>query len=895
MVVITYLYLKMANSILHTKLYRPHIADDFVTREDIFKTLQKSSKKPLTLVSAPAGYGKSVSVSAWLNKSKCKFAWISLGENENDLHQFLSYLLGGIHEYFPGELQDFQKLLAASEIPPVAFIAEVLINDLDLIPDDFVLVLDDYHRIKNQSIHDLLDVLIKYPPQNMHLFILTRRDPPLNLHNLRMYGRMNDVRMADLSFSKKEIDQFLLNVLKVRLEESTINKLLEQTEGWITGLRLATLMVNSKEDPNIGLSKVKGKVKLVSDYILQEVLKNYPKVIRNTLLISALFNRFNSKLIEHLSSNLPFALHASDFTHWLLEANLFTIPLDSENEWFRYHHLFQDILVGELNRNFSKTEIEAVHVEAAKWFDANDFYEEAIDHSLLANNESFAIDIFIRKRYDLMNTEQWNKLGLWIDKFPENVVKANILILSAKCFYLDVKGKFFELIPVFLQFEKSLKQDNNLTDEEQSEIHAHLGEMYIFTDQNLAVKHAKLALKKSAINAVYVRTMAMYWVVIGAGLNGDLELSQNEVNQAKLDAQRFPENCFSRLNIGLSVSLFMAGNHYKMEVVAKEALSNGKKFGFQESIDLGHYFLASSYFLQNRQEEAQVHLDKLIENCYSNRLTYSVISYCLLILCNYKTNQFKNAEKRFHELNAFTGDVDSKATSGFLKGIQLERALYLNDMKIARALLASADLVSLPPLWFSYLPHITKIKAELLFDLIEDPQPTLDYAQQLMTFAEERNIALLKVQLLIVKALYFAKNNDFETSTELIEQALMLGEPGAFTGVFVQYGDRMQSLMDNIQLNTPRKSYLEDIHSQLQISQSTPKSQVRKPDHLEQLTEREQETMQFLAMGLRNKEIAERLFLSPETVKKYLKSCYVKLNVHNRIQAAKKAQELGMI
>ena len=241
----------------------------------------------MTLVSAPAGYGKSVAISSWLDECKCPYGWISISNEESNLRTFLDYLKASLNQIFPDILSGFSKLISAPELPPVKVIAEELINELDVIKDEFVLVLDDFHLIGNAQIIDLMDVLIKFPPQQMHLVIIGRRDPNLQLHALRTYGRMNDVRMSDLSFNTQETESFMNLILDTEIEATTLKNLERQTEGWVTGLRLAALLATSGDDPNASLQRIKGKTQIYSDYLISEVLGRLDKSTRIALLLTS--------------------------------------------------------------------------------------------------------------------------------------------------------------------------------------------------------------------------------------------------------------------------------------------------------------------------------------------------------------------------------------------------------------------------------------------------------------------------------------------------------------------------------------------------------------------------------------------------------------------------------
>ena len=238
----------MPLSIIRTKLHRPPVDNLHLHRPHLLDRLNKRLHRPLTLVSAPAGYGKSTLVSCWLEASELPAAWFSIDEADNDLHLFLAYFLAAVQTVFPGAGQKIQTLLKNQELPPLPILAGQLINELDTIDEAFILILDDYHVVQNKAIHELLEEIIKHPPHAMHLVLASRIDPPLPLATLRAKGQMTEIRVKDLRFSRKETAEFLQQMLERTLEESVVSMFVKNSEGWVTGLRLAALSLRHTDD-----------------------------------------------------------------------------------------------------------------------------------------------------------------------------------------------------------------------------------------------------------------------------------------------------------------------------------------------------------------------------------------------------------------------------------------------------------------------------------------------------------------------------------------------------------------------------------------------------------------------------------------------------------------------
>jgi LuxR family maltose regulon positive regulatory protein len=319
------------STILRTKLHRPPAPGDYVHRARLSEYLDQQLERPLTLVSAPAGYGKSILVSSWLDTSRRPGAWYSLDEQDNDLRRFLSYFLSAVQTVFPAPGLETLSMLKAPDLPPVPALADSLINDLDRIEDHFILVLDDFHLIHQRSVSRFVRELLRHPPRCMHLVIISRKDPFLPISSLRARDMLAEVRTHDLRFSAGDTAEFLKLNLRIPVEDATATLLTEKTEGWVTGLRLAVLAVRGHEDFEHRLSGLTGTTRYVMDYLISEVLDQQPEAIRCFLLNSSILERFCAPLCDRLiepdeSSGMD-GIDGEAFTAWAMASNLFVIPL----------------------------------------------------------------------------------------------------------------------------------------------------------------------------------------------------------------------------------------------------------------------------------------------------------------------------------------------------------------------------------------------------------------------------------------------------------------------------------------------------------------------------------------------------------------------------------------
>ena len=431
----------------------PPVPGDYVHRPRLLEYLDKRRERPLTLVSAPAGYGKSVLISCWLETSDIPNAWLSLDEHDDDLRQFLIYFLAAIQTMFPDAVSETTTLINASPLPPVSVLARSLANELDSIERNFILMLDDIHRIQEKSVHDFLTELLQYPPRPMHLVLAGRSDPSLPITSYRAKNQVSEVRLFDLRFTTDETAAYLQTVLGEQIKEDTAAILAEKTEGWITGLRLAVLAMR-KHDNVVGkLLELKGTTVHVTEYLISEVMDAQPSAVRHYLLSTSILNRFSAPLCDALwvpdSERGEGVIDGAAFIAKLQKDNLFLIALDMENRWFRYHHLFQKLLQSQLKLSCSPEEIAALHSRAGEWYAKNNFIDEAIQHKLDSGDVNGAVQLFVQNRQLMLNSNRWYVFEKWLSMFPNNVLQQQpeLMLAQAWVHYFQYKHA---LIPPIL-------------------------------------------------------------------------------------------------------------------------------------------------------------------------------------------------------------------------------------------------------------------------------------------------------------------------------------------------------------------------------------------------------------------------------------------------------------
>src|ERR671917_1653363 len=426
-----------ATPILATKLYIPPPRPKVVLRPRLIERLNEGAlHRKLTLISAPAGFGKTTLLGEWIARCERPAAWLSLDEGDNDPTRFLSYLVAALQTIAPNIGEGMLGVLRSPQPPPTETILTALLNEINAIPDDFVVVLDDYHLIDARPIDDALAFLLEHLPPRMHLVVATREDPHLPLSRLRVRGQMSELRAAYLRFTPSEAAEFLVGVMGLSLSAEDIAALEARTEGWIAGLQLAALSMGGREDVAGFIRAFAGDNRYVVDYLVEEVLQRQPERVRSFLL--------QTSILERLSGPLCDAVTGREGSNALLEAlergNLFVVPLDDRRHWFRYHHLFADVLRARLMEE-QPDQVPTLHRRAGEWDEQNGLPSDAIRHALAAEDFERAAGLVELAALEMLGSSQ-ETLYRWLMALPDEVVRARPVLSVYYAFALHGRGGF---------------------------------------------------------------------------------------------------------------------------------------------------------------------------------------------------------------------------------------------------------------------------------------------------------------------------------------------------------------------------------------------------------------------------------------------------------------------
>ncbi len=415
----------MTAPLLRTKLYIPPLRPSSVRRPHLIERLNAGLDRKLTLISAPAGFGKTTLLSEWVQGLRQPVAWVSLDPSDSDVSRFWRYVIAALQSVDSGVGETAQAVLQGTQsqrlVPDVLVTA--LVNDIAALAISLVLVLDDYHAIAELAVHETLRFLLEHPPPQMHLVISTREDPPLPLPQLRARGQVVELRAGDLRFTEPETSALLNQAMGLGLAAEEIATLESRTEGWVAGLQLAALSLQGQADHTTFIRGFAGDDRHVMDYLVDEVLARQPEVVQRFLLETSILDRLCGPLCDAVAYQDPSAGVSQAILERLERANLFVVPLDNRRQWYRYHHLFADLLRYRLRQLMGADNLARLHRQASEWHEHNGFADEAIAHALSASDPEHAADLLARHASEMMDHSETIALHGWLQALPEETIR----------------------------------------------------------------------------------------------------------------------------------------------------------------------------------------------------------------------------------------------------------------------------------------------------------------------------------------------------------------------------------------------------------------------------------------------------------------------------------------
>ncbi|MGB8981953.1 MAG: tetratricopeptide repeat protein [Anaerolineales bacterium] len=905
----------MSTPILATKLYIPPPRSKAVLRPRLIEQLNEGLHRKLTLISASAGFGKTTLVSEWIVACGRAGAWLSLDEGDNDPTRFLTYLVAALKAIDANIGTGALGVLQSPQPPPIESILTALLNEVAAIPDNFVLVLDDYHIIDSKPVDNALAFLIEHLPPQMHLVITTREDPQFPLARLRARGQLTELRAADLRFTPAEAAEFLNQMMGLNLSAENIAALESRTEGWITGLQLAALAlqgshsIQGHSDTSRFIQSFTGSHRFVLDYLVEEVLQRQPEHIRSFLLQTSILERLSGPLCAAVTEQTD----SSGLLETLERGNLFIVPLDDQRQWYRYHHLFAEVLLAHALEE-QPDQIPLLHKRASAWYEQNNLPAEAIRHALAARDFERAAGL-IEKAYPAMDATFQHTAWLgWVRKLPDEVARVRpVLSVDYARALMDI-GEFEAGKPWLLDAEQRLEGSAEgmvVADEEQFRT---LPGMIALGRSSLAqfqgdiegvVKYAERALELSPEEDHINHAMAAVTLGTAYWDRGDLDGAQRALSVWMNYCQKAGNLIFA-----------IATSAYLAEIIVAQGRLREAERTYKQSIQLALTHdqvrhVTSNLYLglgllcheQGDQQAAAQHLRKsgeLGEQTALNDWPYrwrlakarlkeaeGDLDTALDLLDDARGLYVKTSVPDFHPIDALKARM-------YLRQGRLSEAL---DWARERGLSVDDDL--------SYLcefEHITLARI-LIAQHQNDPvagsiQEAIALLERLLQAAEAGRRMGSVIEILVVQALALQAQGNVSQALASLVHALTLAEPEGYVRIFVDEGEPMRSLIE-MQSRSQEKTFPGYVDKLLAaFARPTaipqPKTNDLQSIIIEPLSERELEVLRLLGTELSGPEIASELIVSLNTLRTHTKNIFNKLGVNNRRAAVRRAEELDL-
>jgi len=918
--------------LLLTKLHPPPVLEKHVVRLHLLERLDASLHQRLTLVCAPAGYGKTTLLCQWIYRLSRPVGWVSLDRNDNDLAQFLRYFLAAIQNVDPLVGTQTHEMSLVTQPQPAKAFWMPLVNDVAASEKDFVIILDDYHEVEDRAVHEALGYLIEHMPDNMHLILAARADPPLPLPRLRARGQLTELRLNDLRFNAQEVTEFLNTVMALNLAAEDIIAMETKTEGWIASLQMAALSLQKRHHDSTSrvefVREFTGSHRFILDYLVEEVLKHQPADLQEFLLKTSILERMSGLLCDAVvgekesgsmqqlekpqAAGFPKVDSQSILEH-LESANLFIIPLDDVRHWYRYHHLFSDLLRKRLWQLYPDL-VTALHDRASYWYAQEGFAGEAIHHALAAKAyERAATLIEDNVEATLMRSEVRTFLH-WMESLPDEYGWNRPKLAFFHAWALLMSGQSLEVVERRLQCITSLQDAAESTDSMAGRIAALRAYLLLFQgDTILAEKLCNQALENLPESDLFLRstvTLILNMIRLSAGEQQDGRQAFDKVIRM---CQEIGNPLIAVSALSYRARLQMRQGHLQLaHETLEQALHaatdpQGYRLPVASEALIGLGELEREW---NNLEKADEYLSDSIELARQWNELASFDAYYPLMRLRLAQGDVAAAREAIETAWKIANRSDLSQLDDILA--ELQRAYYFvlqgNIAEVMRWAkqhgLAPGEAPRHHPARNEredYVDtHLRKYEQLVLaraFILERRTGEALQLLDTLLDQARQLDRTDLLIEIQILRALAFQHAGDDDQASDVFAEALTLAEPGGYVRIFLDEGEPVTRLLHQAALRALTPAYV----AKLLAASGEPANMERrvKPPHtyalIEPLSEREQEVLRLLSRGLSNPEIARELYIAVSTVRTHCKNIYGKLGVCRRWDAVLRAQELGVI
>ena len=905
----------MAIPLLRTKFYIPPPQSSLVHRPRLTDLINEGLARKLTLISAPAGFGKTTLLSEWISTSQRPVAWLSLEDADNDPNRFWAYFLTALQTLQEDLVKDAQAFLNAKgqQMLPAqleSFIT-LLLNDLSDYPVEFALVLDDYNQIDNQTIHNGIIFLIDHLPTKMHIIFTCRADPPLPLARLRAHGQMIELRAEDLRFTSEEAVKFLNQIMQLDLSEDQIAALEARTEGWIAGLQLAAISMRKREDTTGFIESFTGSHRFILDYLVDEVLSHLPEEEQSFLLETSILERFTGPLCNSVTGRYD----GQEMLEQLETANLFIIPLDNERRWYRYHHLFADLLRSRL-QELNPGQVRALHQRACQWFEREELLPEAINHCLSISDFESAAQLIEKAAESQRQQGEIATLTGWMNVLPDNIRRSHPALCLAYARALVDTAQNISIEALIEDAEVGLAMDRLSGDPRLATLRGQIAALRAYLAMIRHQYEGVIELSRLA-RELLGEDEARWHSFVGLIQAGAYRFTNDwaAASETYLEASDLSQVAGDRVNALLALSLrgevLQAQGHlHQADQQYKQVIQLAQEFAIPNAPVTGYALigLGRDWCEWNDLVAANRYVRDGIENGKRAGMQDILLRGCLaLARIRQARGDFDGALEALDYAEPAARQMAMAEIKDWIQAfrVQVWLARGETDAAIGWASSYAGDLYD------AIYPSIANAlaKVRLAQGRTDEALGLLEHALQSAHSVGRMGNAM---QILAIKARVQHEKGEQENALATLSKALTLAEPEGYIRVFLDEGEPMRSLISDFRSSSgnrirgtipdyPQKIF--DYTNKLLVAFAASSVSLSRnllddlsPSSIpEPLSERELEVLRLMAAGLSNRDIANKDIVSINTVKSQVMSIYGKLGAHNRQDAIRTARELGLL
>jgi LuxR family transcriptional regulator, maltose regulon positive regulatory protein len=928
--------------LLKTKLFAPSLRSPIISRPRLKARLEAGMSGALTLLSAPAGFGKTTLLSDWFydclkaesrqpdmdqGRPALKIAWLTLDEDDNDPLRFQVYLAATVNALKPGSGEGTQALLTSPGSTTLKQVVIDLINSLGEEAENettrtrFALVLDDYHLIRAEQVHQALAYLLDHLPPNTHLTILTRSDPPLPIPRLRARQLLAEIRADDLRFTTEEAAAFLHQVMGLELSSQDIAALETRTEGWIAGLQMAALSMQGRQDLPAFINAFKGSHRYILDYLVEEVFQQQPEEIRHFLLHTCLLDQLCGPLCNQVSGRSD----SSAVLERLEAANLFLVTLDDERLWYRYHQLFRDVLVSRLQQSYPD-QIPALHQRAAAWYEDNGLLETAIHHALAGADFKRVEWLLSKVGGQLLTTGRWKRVLDWLDALPPDFVRESPQLCLYYAWSLLLTGKW-EPVEDYLSLLEEIMESREKVPSSGEPSHGELNPLAGWRGQAATIRAQIASLQGQLPEAIEQSQLALAYLpeedllmrgIVAANL-GFSYLTMDDYPKARkyLNLGRQASQAAGNQSMALSACNGLSrvdtaqGELQRAAAGYREVLETAGS-RLEQAVVGAHYNLSALLYEWNDLPGALEHIE-----CAAG-VSVQLNSQRLRQMCDLQKAEILSAMGDWPGAEGLLLEAQKEATPILAEMVAVARARLAARQGNARQLeqLLQDQAGETSPAYTSERRGEQHVRVQACLTLDKLPEAGERLAA-LLPLAEGSGHHGALLEALCLQALLEWKLGQVVAQQTLM-RALKMAAPAGYVRTFLDLGPPMYGLLKETHfwlqragmglpdtrlegpLNPPLVAYVVSLLDAFEPAKPGPGDlggALRQSQYalIEALSERELEILRLMAEGLTNQEIGEKLYLALGTVKSHAHHIFSKLEVKNRTQAIARARELDLL